>query len=281
MGTTLRQPAVARSDQVVPEGVRVRVLRATLADPLRVASLVASETWLDRAEVLKLDRRSTVLAGRIDALPAVVKSLRLDRIKDLLSRLFGTTRGARQWRGAMLLNQRGFAVPEQIVLFRGRGIASVETLVMERVEGPTLLEVIAGRAPSIDAAAPRLARLAALAGELVAAMSRAGLRNRDLKPSNVIVVPASPAVAAHRPYTLVQIDTVGVEQRTDADRAEMLFRLLVECVGTGNTPRRALRWRAALAATDNEPARARVLWRDVEARLRRHGDPTPRVNPLA
>lgn len=161
------------------------------------------------------------------------------------------------------------------------GFFWVETLVMERLEGPTMLEVVAGRAPAVDDAAPRQSRLARAAGELVGAMSRAGLRNRDLKPSNVIVLASPESGATRGGYTLAQIDTVGVSLRTDADRSEMLFRLFVECVGTGNTPRRALRWRAALAAADNEPARARVLWRDVEARLRRHGDPTPRVNPLA
>ncbi len=267
----------------------LRVTRATVADPARVAALVSSGAWLERATVLKRDKRSSVLAGRIDSLPVVVKCLLLDRPHHAFAMLLARTRGHRQWRGARLLASRGFASPELLVLSRGKraggllawGRNFIETIVMERVEGPTLLEVIAGRAPEIDAAAPRHTKLARAAGELVAAMSRAGLRNRDLKPSNIIVTPSPHPVAAHRPFTLVQIDTVGVERRTDADRSEMLFRLFVECVGTGNTPRRALRWRAALAATDNEPARARVLWRDVEARLRRHGDPTPRVNPLA
>lgn len=272
----------------MPGGLLLRVVRAGVADPLRLATLVASREWLDRATVLKQDKRSSVLAGRIDSLPVVVKCLVLDRPHHGFAMLFGATRGNRQWRGARLLASRGFATPELLVLSRGKrrggllawGGNFVETIIIERVEGPTLLEAIAGRAPEIDAAQPKLARLAVAAGELVAAMSRAGLRNRDLKPSNIIVAPSPPAVAAHRPYTLVQIDTVGVKQQTDADRAEMLFRLLVECVGTGHTPRRAQRWRAALAAADNNPTIARTLWRAVESRLHHHGDPTPRVNPL-
>jgi hypothetical protein len=266
----------------------LRVTRATVADPARVAALVASGAWLERATVLKRDKRSSVLAGRVDSLPVVVKCLLLDRPHHGFAMLLKMTRGHRQWRGALRLASRGFATPELLVLSRGKiaggmlawGRNYIETIIMERVEGPTLLEVIARRALEIDAAPPHQARLARAAGELVAAMSRAGLRNRDLKPSNVIVTPSPLTVAAYRPFTLVQIDTVGVEERTDADRSEMLFRLLVECVGTGHTPRRALRWRAALAAADNVPERARVLWREVETRLARHGNPTPRVNPL-
>jgi hypothetical protein len=283
MGTTNLQP-----EDVRPGHAGIKVLRATLADPLRIAALVSSSQWLSRVTVLKRDRRSSVLAGRIDSLPVVVKSLLHNRPSDGFSMVFGTTRGLRQWRGAKRLASRGFATPELLVLSRGKCGGRfqlwagnfVETLVMERLEGPTLLEVIAGRAPGIDAAHPRHARLARAAGELVAAMSRAGVRNRDLKPSNLIVLPSPPEIAPHRAWTLAQIDTVGVQVRPDADHGEMLFRLLVECVGTGNTPSRTLRWRAALAAANGDSARAKTLWRNVESRLARHGDPTPKVNPL-
>lgn len=248
-----------------------RVVRASIADPLRVVALTASAEWLGRAEVLKRDGRSSVLGGRIDGLPVVVKCLRLDRAKDALARVFGGTRGLRQWEGAGLLRARGFATAETLVLFRGRDARGrvVETLVMERVEGATLLESVA-----------RGLRLARSAGALAGAMARAGVRNRDLKPSNVIVRGADGA--------LVQIDTVGVRGDSGAGAGEMLFRLLVECVGVGVMPSRAERWRAVRAALGpggaggraGERGAARALWREVALRLARHGDPRPKIDPL-
>jgi hypothetical protein len=279
VGTTNLQPDDAR-----PGHARIKVLRATLADPLRIAQLVSSDAWLGSAQVLKRDERSSVLAGRVDSLPIIVKCVRLNRPKDTLSRITGTTRGLRQWHGGTLLARRGFDTPELLVLARGRDATGclIETLVMERIEGQTLLEAVAHSraADRVEPGAPAALSpitpevLARQAGELAAWMSRAGLRNRDLKPSNIIVARTKDGPR------LVQIDTVGVREDAGAEVPEMLFRLLVECVGTGHTPCRTLRWRAALAAANGDTARAKTLWRNVESRLARHGDPTPKVNPL-
>lgn len=266
---------------VRPSENGLRILRAGLADPERVARLVCSGSWLASAKVLKRDARSIVLGGRLDTLDVVVKCVRLDRAQDSFSRLLGQTRGLRQWRGAALLASCGFAVADSLVLFRGSdsGGRVVESMVMERVEGPTLLKVIAedrrGRA-GVEAEAVALE-----AGRLVRSMCDAGLRNRDLKASNVIVRPAG-GVAAR----LVQIDTVGVFERAGGGvKAEMLMRLAVEAIGVGAPPRRTLAWRGVRAACGVPAGRAgrevvKALWRDVERLLAAHGDPTPRVNPL-
>ncbi|MFM9957962.1 MAG: lipopolysaccharide kinase InaA family protein [Phycisphaerales bacterium] len=269
---------------VAPAARSLRILRCTVADPARIVGEAASTAWLQRATVLKSEGRSAAYAGRVDALPVVVKCLRLDRPKDLLARAFGQTRGLRQWSGAALLASRGFATPELLVLARGRDESGrvVETLVMERVDAPTLLQVIAERAggrPSESLANRALAREA---GALAGRMARAGLRNRDLKPSNVLAA----RKAGGSEWLLIQIDTVGVREDDAASAGEMLFRLLVECVGVGRTPARTLRWRAVRAALETgggAPSRgtAKALWREVEARLARHGDPTPKVNPLS
>ena len=275
VGTSPPQP-----DDITPAGTRIRVLRATVADPVGIARRIAAAPWLADATVLKRDARTSVLAGTLDSLPVVVKCARLDRPKDPLARLFGNTRGMRQWRGAALLASLGFATPEVILLARGRDPRGrvVETLVMERVPGPTLLEAAAGRAPELTGVHQR-AGLAHAVGVLVGAMARAALRNRDLKASNIIV---QPAPGEHAGFVLLQIDTVAVTSGAPSPGEEMLFRLLVECVGTGHTPRRSERWRTLRTAVEgwggDDP---RAVWHAVARRLARHADPTPKVNPLA
>lgn len=280
-------PPSADPDVVTPSAAHLRVLRCTVADPARLVAQAASPAWLARAQRLKVEGRSAVYAGRIDALPVIVKCLRLDRPKDVLSRAFGCTRGLRQWSGAALLASRGFPTPEMLVLARGRDARGrvIETLVMERVEGPTLLDVASGRAGAGFCSAALRNALAREAGALAGAMAASGLRNRDLKASNVLVGSVAEA-SSRRAWRLVQIDTVGVRADRAASVAEMLFRQLVECVGTGHTPSRTLRWRAVAAALEargglRSRGAAKALWREVQSRLARHGDPTPRINPLS
>lgn len=261
---------------VVRPGVeRPRLVRARVADPARIAALVASEAWLASARVLKVEAGSSVVCGRVDGLGVVVKSRLLRGARERIGAAVGFSRGLRQWRGAELLRGAGLETADPLVLFRAVGAAGpVETLVMEELSGPTLVEVAAG--PVGQGGGEGGVRLGGACGALVGAMLRAGLRNRDLKASNVIVRPDG---------TLAQIDTVGVSRRAGGGggggSAEMLMRLVVECVGTGVTPRRSVMWaavKAACAATGEDP---RGVWREVRRRLIAHGDPTPKVNPLS
>lgn len=267
-------------DPITPAGTRIRVLRATVADPLRIARRISELSWLTGASVLKRDARTSVLAGTLDSLPVVVKCARLDRPKDPLARLLGQTRGMRQWRGAALLMSFGFATPEVILLSRGRDPQGrvVESLVMERAPGPTLLEAVAGRAPDF-LGFHRRAALARAVGTLVGAMARSAVRNRDLKASNIIISPAS---ADPADFVLSQIDTVAITSGAPSPGEEMLFRLLVECFGTGHTPTRGERWRTLRSAVEGwggtDP---RAVWHAVARRLERHADPAPKINPLA
>jgi hypothetical protein len=172
-----------------------------------------------------------------------------------------------------------------IAIVRGRrGRARVECLIMGRVPGMTVLDVIAqGRAVRAEhALAERLGKQAARLGKM-------GAFNRDHKPSNLVVRVAerpamrlaneAPAAAAEE---IVLVDCAGVRACRGRDRglARMLAALVIEPTGCGCPPRRALMWRCVLAAVGSERRRARQVWLAVAEIVRRHGDPSPRVNPL-
>ena len=68
----------------------------------------------------------------------------------------------------------------------------------------------------------------------------------------------------------------------------MLAALMIEAIGCGCTPRRALWMRALREAIgvsaggrDEESANVRGVVRSVQELIAAHGDPRPRVNPLA
>lgn len=267
-------PAPSTGSPLLPAAGRLRLLRSRTGDPASAAAALASREWTIAARVLKSEAGSCVLSGRLNGLDVVVKCHRLVGIRAVLARVTGATRLLRQWHGGETLAASGFATPDLLLLFRGRdaGRGIVETLVCERAAGPTLLQVMAKRAGPIGTTSEHA--LADQAGRLVRDLHAAGLRNRDLKASNLIVTSSG----------LSQIDTVGI-RRGRADNsgvAEMLMRLVVEPIGVGCPPRRSLRWRAARSALGEYPPKhqVRLLWRRVEALLQAHGDPTPKVNPL-
>jgi hypothetical protein len=244
--------------------------------------MLSANGWAERAEWLKQDERSTVLAGDSAAGPVVVKSLLVDRPKDLLSRALGVTRLMRQWRGAEVLALRGFVVARPLVLWRGRDDAGrvVESLAMERHAGKTVLRHLADG----DLSAEMEAAVARRIGEDVARLARLGLVNRDHKPSNLLLHPSEPQAASLKPVIAI-LDTVGVRRSRSPREAavRMLFGLTVECVGTGVLPRLSTRLtvvRAAAAGLGLPRREVAWLWLDVRERLGRHGDPRPRVDPL-
>lgn len=258
------------------------MIRAVAPDARKLVDEICSPGWTDKSRTLKIEGCSSVLVGTAGGREVVVKVTVASGILASLRRLLGLTRGLRQLHGAELLRSRGIAVAMPLALWRVRDADGVaECLVMEREQGRTLIDAASSRPTPLSV--PEQHRLAFAAGQLVAAMCKAGVRNRDLKMSNVIVRPASPDSASG--WELVQIDTVGVRDDASFDQApEMLFRMLVECIGLGCVPRRALLRRAvagALSALPREASRARAgqLWRQVEAIAQRHGDALPKVDP--
>lgn len=231
--------------------------------------------------ILKATDAGLVARCAAGPLDLVIKTQRLTSpVAKLRSRL-GLARLDNQWRGAARLRSRGFRTPRCLLL--GRLPASEhqpesDLLAMQAIEGPTLLHALAELNTVSDADTQALiAKGAELAGRLAAA----GLFNRDLKPSNVILdQDPEPAI----------IDTVAIRRsrRTRAESLErMCFSLFVEPIGVGVELHHEHFLAAANAAlphlldrdpTDHETAEFIAR---VRRRLDLHPDPAPVDNPLA
>ena len=232
-----------------------------------------------KTDALKCEGASVVYAAQVARRDVVIKRRSLT-LWERLRAPFGSGRGIDQWRGTRLLH--GVTSTARVLALAR--IAADELLVLERVPGPTLLEVLAGLA---HVAPQRSHTLATDIGLQVGLIASARLRNRDHKPSNIIIADNGPTV----------IDAVGVRRGTGntqdihAAAAQMLTSLMLEAIGCRCTPRRTLRMRALLGAwsalnTAGSDRTARRAWlrgmsAAVESRIEAHGDPTPKVNPLA
>ncbi len=205
---------------------------------------------------------------------------------DAIKRVVRCTRGDRQWRGAVWLHEHGFASARSFIL-ADVDIDGVphEVIIMQRLRGPTLLELIervtAGDGPPVPAQHAVSREL----GHHIARLDMLGRSNRDGKPSNLIVlgVPAlgGPALRAEfygaadlraatslvdiscrsttgvsnptHHISIAPIDTVAI-RRSHPVRLKkwsqceaMLARLYIEPLGCGCPPRRTLCLRAVLA----------------------------------
>jgi tRNA A-37 threonylcarbamoyl transferase component Bud32 len=235
---------------------------------------------LEKCDILKRDGASVVVGARIAGREVVIKSApRRGMIPGLRSWL-GLSRDDRQWRGAVLLFKAGVPTARPLALAtRGSERQAEGLLVLERLRGPTLLEVLSRGGLSVR----EEHALAREAGRIAGRIELAGLTNRDAKPSNWIVT----STDATRPG-LALIDTVGVH-RGRAPEA-MLASMIIESIGLGCRPRRSLAMRCLQASLEViRPVDAPPRWRHqaavgawimIEGVIKRHGDPTPRVNPL-
>ncbi|MCW5765580.1 MAG: hypothetical protein KIT68_06340 [Phycisphaeraceae bacterium] len=247
----------------------VRTLRCRDTDPGRWSDALG-RTRLDSWRLLKRQDRRSVHAGTLLGQAVVVKTVRLERRRDRLRLLLGVLPLRRQFRGARRLERAGVPVAPALALCRARCESGpVALAVFGAIDGPTLLHAWADNPPATRAHA-----LAAAAGELVAGIAAAGLRYRDCKPSNLIVIDQS-----GRPPTLVVIDPDGVRRGGPADRPAMLASLWLEPTGVGLRPRLALAARACRGAAGGGDWK--TLFRMAAAIVATHGDPTPRINPLA
>ncbi len=237
----------------------------------------------------------------------IIKGLSCDGPMPRLRALVGRTRLHRQYRTTQRLAALGLPVVPALSLLSASvsGVAHV-LLVMDRARGQTLLEFLANAASNATGNAATSARMqhrvADAAGRLVARVVAKGLFNRDHKPSNIIVTSAGDDAS---PATLSIIDAVDFRKLTPTlvfqAPTRMLASMIIEPTGVGVRPRYALMRRALRAyleeswhlasrsdADDDEAMdpmwehqSARAFWQSVGERVVRHGDPTPRVNPLA
>lgn len=288
---------------------------------IRVARIV--KEWRDRAtvvkqfalglgavddaqlELLKAGKHSFVGRATLDGRIVVVKWRELTSLNDRAKCVFGVSRAYRQWRGARLLASGGIPAARPFALLVQSGTSGAqpaaahststsanprEWLILENAPGQTVLHHLAGGRLSLrDQHA-----LARAVGVQVGAMLRAGLCNRDHKPSNLIAefVDGVPIVTL--------IDTVAIRRRSNpGEMVRMLATLLIESIGVGLAPRGAIAFRvlrdacaAWLEGTLGRPLGAhkgdrkalRALVRStakrIEQYIRFHGDPTPKDNPL-
>lgn len=273
---------------------RIEHVWVTRAGPGVEASAMPHElqrgTWLETAESLKADGASWVKRARLQGLDVVVKCRPLDTFARRLKAMIGQEQFDRHWRAAGLLASA--RVPTGEVKLLARAIVDGKPamlLVLSHVEGPTLLEMMR-RAASGALSDQECRSIAGSIGTLVFRLRERGLHNRDLKPSNVVMARSrfdtlNPAI----------IDLVGVRRARLADGAARMFAsLVIEPTGCGVEPSKrlmvvALRaWLDAhLAASSDdkpEPSARRalmgVMWRDVAAIVKAHGDPRPRVTPI-
>ncbi len=263
-GTPSLAPPLARLVRAAPGG-------AAVVEALRAGR------WAAGPVVVKRDGARLTAMGELTTaqrlhVAVVVKRAPASPLRQLL----GATPLRRQWRGARRLARAGVNVAAPLALGAGNGL---ETLLLERVEGEDLIQLLAcakergWRGP----AALRAAQAAVNAAALTRRIACAGLFFRDCKASNIVVDGED---------RLWLVDTEGVRPAPlagGAQRAQerMLLALLKEAVGTRLLPSRSALWRALGAAMTQGATRAqkKALWRKLAVQLRRAGDVRPRVDP--
>ena len=241
------------------------------------------------AETLKADGGASVLAlpGESGSAGLVIKRWELRTLGSRLKSALHASRAWRHWKGADLLKKAGVRTAACYAIARSTdssGVA-VEWLIMDRLPCKTLLQHMADR----DLTVEQEHDLARALGESLSQLAQCHIHNRDGKPSNWIVTDPKRAEIA-------VIDTVGVHRTsfkmggTHSWKA-MLASLAIEPIGCGCPARRSLQMRVISAFIHASPVLkgkpqamrivGRHLWRTATLHIARHGDPTPKVNPLS
>jgi tRNA A-37 threonylcarbamoyl transferase component Bud32 len=279
---------------------QVRIVRAHRGeDAARWGAALADASWIESSLLLKQDGACWVRRAQVMGREVVMKCRGIDGVWARVKCALGRGKGDRHWRGTALLSGKGVKTARVFALARARVDGrDCELLAMEWLEGVTLLrmmaDVQAGKGPGVRAEHA----IARAVGEQLARMQE--VFNRDHKPSNLIVMDGaggSPRIAI--------IDCEGVRRSAIPGAARMFASLVIEPTGCGVRPRRALMMRAvraylslttALDTPDSPRPRSRtlaalpagqyrqlrrMLWGDAARVVAHHGDPTPRVNPLA
>jgi tRNA A-37 threonylcarbamoyl transferase component Bud32 len=264
---------------------RTRIQRLAPAEQPRREAWLAALTEFDPsgATRLKQDAGTAVYRARLMGRDVVVKSWQVRGPLSRLKALVRHSRADRHWRGAGWLTAQGIPTAPVLVL---ASAGNRQILVMEALPGKTVLQHLADR----DLMPRQEHAVAAALGRQIAALMARGRSNHDPKPSNQIVTGVSGEIA-----TVALIDCVAVRPIVWFDSEEpipMLAKLLIEAIGCGVPPRRALRMRALRAYWDAlghlRPASATPFtraarnhaWMEVAAFITNHGDPTPLVPPL-
>ncbi|MBX3358459.1 MAG: hypothetical protein KF745_08525 [Phycisphaeraceae bacterium] len=281
------------SDRAAPA---IRILRA---DPGATAN-----QWRERVAEAWRDGGGRVLkdspGGRVEVLelggkPMVLKTRPIGSLLDRIRVEVGLSRHARHWHGARWLAAKGFSTPRPLArgVLRGGGLhggRSAEFLLLEFIPGKTVLRHLSDRDLGVreeHAVARSLAR------DMVRFFTL-GRFNRDHKPSNLLVVEPVRGDVGVR-VAVLDADSIRPSTVANFNSAErMAASLVIEAIGCGCEPRRALKARVihefvaqferlagltSEASLSHRDRRAR-LWRCVARRVAAHGNPTPTINPL-
>lgn len=274
------------------DAVIVRCAKGTSAHDWRTA--LAGMSGTHPATLIKEEDGDWVCAARLGAgagqeRMTIVKFRRFRSGTDQLRTTLGFGRFARHWRGARRLARAGVATATPLALGRAQsGSVAGEVLVLEYLPGRTLLELLAAVHKGEGPPVAEQHALAHQVGALVGRLARAWLVNRDLKPSNIIVMELSGEGASGATPQLAVIDCVGIRaSMSGRAMVRMCQSLVIEPTGCGVPPRRTLMFRAMTAClkSDGAPepvARGErwILWVGVAGRVRKHGDMRPRTNLL-
>lgn len=283
----------------------VRILRFNPAFGGPAGPRADARAWTDaltafsdaKATLIKQDGPVSLYRANLLGHPVAIKHSRLTSLSDRLKSAARLSRAHRQWRGAAWLAEHNIPTAPPIALLSDRSASPHSLwLITGWLDGPTLLHHLA--AEPIDADHPRQRDLADALGSQIARLVHLGRFNRDHKPSNLILAPP-PTSPAHSPLKLTPawpaiaiIDSVAIRPFSPTPTARehaaarMLASLVIEPTGIGHPPPTA--WIRLIAEScaanlnSAEPAdlAARILERTA-ALLRGHGDPTPKIHPLA
>lgn len=268
------------------EGLRVaKYAEGAGYAPDQWARALAAVDW-DQAQLLSDKPDSSVWRAELVVqkrpMTLVIKCERLVGIGDRLKSMLKRSKVYQQWRGA----ERFKAIFSPAKCFAILRSGDIELLVMESLEGETLLGTIAHRQLTVSEERSLSRAFAWDAGRL---MMSTGWR--DMKGSNLVVTRLESERSVVR-----AIDTVGVGKEHEVHG---LFPMVAEAIGCGVLPRKACLMRFLsefvreyrnweLYAPNEEDASAkswerqerRAVWRCIEEGLKAHGDPTPKHNPF-
>lgn len=163
-------------------------------------------------------------------------------------------------------------------------------MVMKAIKGKSVLEHLAIG----DLTVRQEHAVAAALGDQIRTVIAKEITNTDHKPSNLIVTDCTNTTAR-----ITIIDTVGIIYGVDEDRRldddkdsmlGMLAHLVIEPLGCECLPRKSLMMRTVVHVLKEDEGSflpklsqkaVREIWSDIGGAVKHHGDPTPKVDPLA
>ncbi len=153
-----------------------------------IASLIQSRNAVQT--IFKDDDRSRVWVSSHADRRWVVKRYRAPAWKTRLYHLFRRTPAWQEWCGTRRLAHAGVRVSMPLALVHESGLSNcVQTLILPYVEGESLYHWLVDSSDSrLEVPTCRARQIVArMIGRQIGAMTTAGIINRDLKPSNLII----------------------------------------------------------------------------------------------